>query len=113
MNAKLNLLAQRTKALRGFQIYSISIDGMHDTPEVLKTYSEKFSPSANWRFLTSDPDAVQKLSEQVFHFAADSQEKVHTTRFILLGKKGEVLKTVDSTDQGSLSAIEDIVKASL
>jgi protein SCO1/2 len=43
--------------------YSISVDPVHDTPQVLKAYSEKFHTGPGWYFLTGkreDIDAIRK-----------------------------------------------------
>lgn len=50
---------------REVYFYSISIDPLHDTPEVLKAYAEKFQVAPGWLFLTGDFDAINQLREQL------------------------------------------------
>jgi protein SCO1 len=45
--------------------YSISIDPEHDTPEVLKTYMEKFHIGPGWTFLTGKKDDIIFLGRRL------------------------------------------------
>lgn len=61
-------LAQVSKILgdrmgKDIFFYSISVDPVHDTPQVLKAYAEKFHAGPGWYFLTGkreDIDAIRK-----------------------------------------------------
>jgi protein SCO1/2 len=46
-------------------MYSISIDPEHDTPEVLKSYAEKFEVGPGWLFLTGKKDDVTLLRRKL------------------------------------------------
>lgn len=37
---------------------SITIDPEHDTPQVLERYARQFKATANWEFLTGDPETI-------------------------------------------------------
>lgn len=43
--------------------YSISIDPLSDTPEVLKAYASKFKIGPGWRFLTGDKQQIDALRQ--------------------------------------------------
>ena len=45
--------------------YSISIDPKHDTPEVLKDYSDKFHVGPGWLFLTGDENDIQVIAKKL------------------------------------------------
>lgn len=45
--------------------YSISIDPVHDTPEVLKAYMEKFHVGPGWTFLTGKKEDIDFLSKRL------------------------------------------------
>jgi protein SCO1/2 len=45
--------------------YSISIDPVHDTPEVLKAYMEKFHVGPGWTFLTGKKEDITFLSKRL------------------------------------------------
>ncbi|MCY1504605.1 hypothetical protein D9M68_387820 [compost metagenome] len=50
---------------RDIHFYSISIDPIHDTPEVLKAYAEKFQVAPGWLFLTGDYAEINALRESL------------------------------------------------
>src|SRR6266446_10923722 len=45
--------------------YSISIDPMHDTPEVLKAYAQRFHVGPGWLFLTGKDEDIQLVSKKL------------------------------------------------
>lgn len=45
--------------------YSISIDPVHDTPEVLKAYMEKFHVGPGWTFLTGKKEDIDFLQKRL------------------------------------------------
>jgi protein SCO1/2 len=45
--------------------YSISIDPEHDTPEVLKAYSEKYHVGPGWLFLTGKETDIKLISKRL------------------------------------------------
>jgi len=45
--------------------YSISIDPKHDTPQVLKTYAEKYHAGPGWLFLTGKPADIDLISKKM------------------------------------------------
>jgi protein SCO1/2 len=45
--------------------YSITIDPEHDTPQVLKAYSEKFHAGPGWTFLTGKAEDIELISKKL------------------------------------------------
>ena len=45
--------------------YSISIDPLSDTPQVLKAYAQRFKVGPGWQFLTGEFDAVTELRHKL------------------------------------------------
>src|SRR5215472_17433347 len=45
--------------------YSISIDPVHDTPQVLKAYMEKYKIGPGWTFLTGRKEDIDFLSKRL------------------------------------------------
>lgn len=45
--------------------YSISIDPRRDTPEVLKSYAEKYKAGPGWLFLTGDEKDIELISRKL------------------------------------------------
>ncbi|MCO6057676.1 SCO family protein [Pseudomonas sp. MOB-449] len=50
---------------RDIHFYSISIDPLHDTPEVLKAYAQRFNVAPGWHFLTGDYDQITQLRQRL------------------------------------------------
>lgn len=84
---------------------SISVDGNHDTPEVLREYGKRYGADFNrWTFLTGDPDAVRGIivdglkylleEDRTISFTYPSGEQgfniKHPTWFLLIGPDAKV-----------------------
>jgi protein SCO1 len=67
--------------------YSISIDPEHDTPEVLKTYMEKFHVGPGWTFLTGKKDDIDRLSKRLGLWAPPSVNKDGHVAYLLVGNE--------------------------
>lgn len=79
-----------------FGIVSITIDPMHDTPEVLKEHRNRLGvKSSNWNFLTGDKKYIFDLSIKGFNLYAGENNKVkggfeHSGLFALIDKNGMI-----------------------
>ncbi len=79
-----------------FGIVSITIDPVHDTPEVLKSHAELLGvKSSNWNFLTGDRATIFDLANKGFNLYAGENSKVsggfeHSGLFALIDKKGNI-----------------------
>ena len=51
--------------------YSVSVDPANDTPEVLKSYRERFKIGKGWTFLTADEETVTLLQKKLGLFVDD------------------------------------------
>lgn len=75
---------------------SISVNPAHDTPEVLRTYAEKFHANqGKWFFLTGDKTKVTELVDWGFLLAAKetsdgSAEMMHSTKIALVDRSGVI-----------------------
>ena len=66
-----NLLADRIG--RDLFMYSITLDPKQDTPEVLNAYAKTFGVGPGWKFLTGNPDDIERLRRRL-GFAWANQE---------------------------------------
>jgi cytochrome oxidase Cu insertion factor (SCO1/SenC/PrrC family) len=77
-------------------LVSVSVDPDHDSPAVLRGYAEKLhAQPQRWDFLTGSKSAIYDLSRNGFKLAvADGSSEngtpVHSTRLILVDRKGEI-----------------------
>ncbi|QQE13073.1 SCO family protein [Planctomycetota bacterium] len=98
------------------EIVSISIDGAHDTPEVLKKYG--YDPERGvgadpemWHFVTGDQATVWPLVDKQFLLPVDEQPEVegmpiaHSAKFVLVDKQGRIYNYYDLNEKEDRSAI--------
>ena len=63
-------------------LISITTDPVHDTPPVVKEYSEHFGPRAGWLFLSGEAQNVEQIVRKLGHTSPDP--KTHIT-FLMVG----------------------------
>lgn len=73
-------LAQFQSALSGtpeLRLVSITVDPVHDTPEILSQYAKRFAADRHgWSFLTGEKSAIYRLAQEGFKLGiADSTER--------------------------------------
>jgi len=87
---------QRPLEKSDVHLVSFSVDPERDTPEVLRTYSEKLHVRpGRWDFLTGGRDAIYSLSRDGFKLGvSDGSEEegtpVHSSRFVLVDRRGTI-----------------------
>ena len=102
MNKNMKRLEAEFGNRNDFGIASFTIDPDHDTPKVLKEYSELYNVfSKNWHFLTSDKKTVFELSNKGFNIFSKINPDVaggfeHQGFFALIDKKGYIRSRFDS-----------------
>jgi protein SCO1/2 len=99
------------------RLVSISVDGEHDTPEVLGAFAELFhADPEHWFFLTGGQDVVWPLVIDGFglsleHDAGSSVMPItHSGRFVLVDRQGRIVNYYDpgdATDRAALRADVD------
>ncbi|MBZ0171962.1 MAG: SCO family protein, partial [Phycisphaerales bacterium] len=102
------LHVQRETEGSGVRFLSISVDGEHDTPEVIAAYAEELGADPDrWRFLTGDPEHVRSIAEGQLYLGitydptrpvtlgdGSSMDFIdHPTRLVLIGPDRRVLGT--------------------
>lgn len=84
-----------------FGIASISIDPEHDSPEVLKSYSEEYKATyPNWNFLTGNKDSIYTMANEKFGLLAQANPNVkdnflHSGLFALIDQNGFIRSRLD------------------
>jgi len=90
---------------KGYRVLAISFDET-ERPEFalekkrlyLKMIERTF-PEEAWRFLTGDPENIQKLTDSVgFHFKRDGKAFQHPVALIILSPDGKITRYVYGTD---------------
>jgi protein SCO1 len=79
------------KVDRDVKLVSFSVDPARDTPQVLEEYGKKFgADDGHWTFLTGDPQTLNMLDHDAFKLGSLGASMDHSTRFVLVDKKGRV-----------------------
>lgn len=89
-----------------FSLVSISVDPETDTPQVLQRYrNEKHALAPNWAFLTGSHENILQIIRELFRVPVDESPDIHTTRFLLVDRRGNVRKSYDSADEKEMAAL--------
>lgn len=81
----------QSKVGSGTRLVSFTVDPERDTPAALLEYGKKFSADpARWTFLTGDHETLNMLDHDAFKLGSLGAAMDHSTRFVLIDKKGRV-----------------------
>ena len=106
MTGQMHKLARQLKRDPDIRLVSISVDPERDTPPVLNAFAQRFgAPTAQWIFLTGSPEAIHLIAYQTFHVGDVLGKIEHSTKFILVDKRGQVRGYYSSFDPESLSEL--------
>ena len=89
-------------------LVSFTVDPAKDTPEVLRTYSERLQAEpGRWDFLTGAQSTIYNLSRNGFKLAV-SEEKgvpIHSTRMILVDRSGVIRGYYDAAEPDAVTKV--------
>lgn len=106
MTAQMHRLAEDTQGDDGLRLLSISVDPSRDTPAVLDDFAHRFGgPTTRWSFLTGSPETVHLLAYQTFHMGDLIGKMEHSTKFVLIDKRGNLRGYYSAFDPDALQAI--------
>lgn len=95
---------------------SFSVDPERDTPEVLYRYAGHYgADSSRWSFLTGQKEAIYRLAQEGFNLAAGHRrsEILHSTRFVLVDRAGQVRGYYDSRSKAHLQQLRQDIRTLL
>lgn len=93
------------------RLVSFSVDPEKDTPEVLRGYAGKVrAERGRWDFLTGSTSAIYALSRNGFKLgltdgAEDAGIPVHSTRFVLVDRRGEIRGYYDAMEADAVTKL--------
>lgn len=111
MMASMKSLAAEVPQGAAVRYVLVSVDPGYDTPEVLAAYRKKHGVGDSWVFLTGTRDQVSTLSIDGFKLAAPrdgggpDEPIVHSTKFVLVDKRGQIRAYYDSFDAEQLATL--------
>lgn len=112
LSSRLSDVQKAVGAEPGVRLVSISVDPKNDTPDVLKTYADRFHASERWLFATGPKDAIYSLARDGFKLPvadapAEGGQIIHTTRLILVDQAGTVRGFYEGADP---AGVEQLVR---
>lgn len=116
MNNEMNRVAERFIANPALHFYTLSVDTMYDSPDILFEYSKDYNPdSKKWQFFTNGPDDVMKIARQDFLVDAlqdTTQEAhfIHSSSLILVDSRHRIRGYYDVTHLKEVDRLIDEIK---
>ena len=106
MTAQMHKLAYQVKTMGDVRLVSISVDPQRDSPAVLNEFAQRFgAPTNQWIFLTGTPSTVHLIAYDTFHVGDVIGKIEHSTKFVLVDKKGAIRGYYSSLYQDDLSQL--------
>lgn len=99
----------RSKLSDRVELLTVTVDPETDTPEVLAGYAEEIGADlANWRFLTGEPEAIERFVVDGFMLAVGEPEEkapgvydiAHSTKLALVDRFGQIRGYYSIDDEG-------------
>jgi protein SCO1 len=112
MSAAIQGLETKLRDLPDLRFVSFTLDPAYDTPAVLAKYADAHAaPRDRWLFATGPRDALVRLSIEGFKLGAsdDDGEVIHSSRFILVDRRGRIRGYYDGTGEEDPGAIERLI----
>lgn len=106
MTAQMHKVEEQVRGKGDVRVVSISVDPEHDSPAVLNDFARRFGgPTKQWIFLTGSPATVHLIAYQTFHVGDVIGKIEHSTKFVLVDKKGEIRGYYSSLYQDDLAQL--------
>ena len=112
--ADMATLQERWANENDLRLVSISLDPEHDTPSILTRFAARFhANSQRWLFLTGNKKQIASLVEDGFALPASAVAGrpgtaptiIHSPRFILIDRDGQIRGSYDSRDRQSMQRL--------
>lgn len=89
MTSKMKALQNATTP--SLKLVSFTVDPDRDTPPVLAAYARRSgADTARWSFLTGEKSTLNMLAQDAFKLSAVGVDMDHSTRFVLIDRKGRI-----------------------
>ncbi len=108
MSSEMHKVQTATAGHPQIRLLSFTVDPARDSPPVLAAFASRYQADpARWSFLTGKPETLQMLSRDTFKLSDVDGSMNHSTRFVLVDKRGRVrgiYGTQDGDPVGKVSA---------
>ena len=97
---------EQVKGKDDVRLVSISVDPERDSPSALNAFAHRFGgPTSQWVFLTGSPATMHLIAYQTFHVGDVIGKIEHSTKFVLVDKKGDIRGYYSSLYQDDLAQL--------
>jgi protein SCO1/2 len=91
MSAQMHKVQSATAGTPQIRLLSFTVDPARDSPPVLAAFASRYEADpARWTFLTGKQETLQMLSRDTFKLGDVDGSMNHSTRFVLVDKRGRV-----------------------
>lgn len=112
MTSKMHSLEKKVRGEPDVKLVSISVDPARDTPAALTNFAGHYGgPTPQWSFLTGAPGTIHLLAYTTFHVGDVLGKIEHSTKFMLVDKRGRIrgyystLRGDDGSEGDDLNAL--------
>jgi len=106
MSSKMQRVHKQVAGANDVRIVSFSVDPARDTPQALKQFGSRYGGATDdWIFLTGTPETVHLLAYTTFHVGDVLGKIEHSTKFMLVDKRGEIRGYYSSFDTEGIPAL--------
>ncbi len=100
MTSRMRAVEKRVRGQEDVRLISISVDPERDTPAALTAFANRYgAPTRQWTFLTGSPATIHELAYTTFHVGDVLGKISHSTKFVLVDKRGHLRGYYSSFDQ--------------
>jgi protein SCO1/2 len=110
MSSKMSRIHKKVSGESDVRLVSFSVDPLRDTPQALKQFGSRYGgATGDWIFLTGTPETVHLLAYTTFHVGDVLGKIEHSTKFILVDKRGDIRGYYSSIDpEGIPNLLNDL-----
>lgn len=110
-----NMSRLQDRLSKDIRLVSFSVDPVNDSPVVLGEFSADYqADQTRWFFLTGEPGATQTLANKISLAVEDGGDPnepiIHSQRFILIDRKGQIRGYFDGTDDEAVEHLINVVR---
>jgi protein SCO1/2 len=106
MASRMHWVQKQIADVADVRLVSFTIDPEHDTPPVLAQYAQRFrAEPGRWRFLTGPAATLQDLNRNAFKLGDLDGSMMHSTRFVLVDRRGRIRGYYRTEDGESLEPL--------
>lgn len=112
MTSQMHGVERKIEGDEDVRIVSFSVDPARDSPPVLNDFAHRFGgPTAHWSFLTGAPETLHNLARNVFMVGDLVGVMDHSTKFMVIDKKGRVRGYYSTFDPKAIETLLHDVNA--